>query len=40
MHRIRSFGLDGKSELCGKAQATHDAQGVFGEALARITDGT
>ena len=40
VHRIRSFGLDGKSELCGKAQATHDAQGVFGEALARITDGT
>lgn len=40
VHRIRGLGLDGKSELCGKAQATHDAQGVFGEALARITDGT
>lgn len=27
VHRIRGLGLDGKSELCGKAQATHDAQG-------------
>lgn len=40
MHRIRGLGLDGKPELCGKAQAAHDAQGVLGEALAWIADGT
>ena len=39
VHRIRGLGLDDKPEPCGKAQATHDAQSVLGEAFARIADG-